>query len=244
MSIPGAKRTEVIGDCTLYLGDCLEILPHLPKVDAVVTDPPYGIGLGSDPSHRIGNRPYESFEDTPEAVASMVVPAIQQARSIAKRVVVTPGTRCAWLYPNPSELGSIYFPAGAGFSRWGFTCSQPILYYGSDPYMPKNKKPNSTECTERVEKNGHPCPKPLELTKWLVARASLAGDQIIDPFMGSGTTGVACAKLGRRFIGVEIEEKYFDIACRRIQEAYKQPDMFIERPASPVQEPLFSEAAE
>ncbi len=72
----------------------------------------------------------------------------------------------------------------------------------------------------------------------LVERASLTGDKILDPFMGSGTTGVAAVKLGRKFIGIEIEPKYFDIACRRISDASKQPDMFIERP-NPKQEAMF-----
>ena len=82
----------------------------------------------------------------------------------------------------------------------------------------------------------HPCPKPLAWMLWLVTRGSLPGHLVIDPFMGSGTTGVACVKLGRRFIGIEIYPHYFDIACRRIEDAYRQPDMFVERPPAPVQE--------
>lgn len=223
---------------TLHLGDCRDILPHLPKVDAVVTDPPYGVELGKWKSHRVGNRPYESFDDTPDNVVRSIVPVITQLRENGQRMLVTPGTRCAWAYPNPDELGAIFFPAGAGFSRWGFTCSQPILYYGKDPHPPTNKRPNSVECTENSEKNGHPCPKPAGLMRWLVHRASLSGETILDPFMGSGTTGVAAVKLGRKFIGIEIEPKYFDIACRRISEALKQPDMFIEKPKPATQEAL------
>lgn len=233
-----ANVKHIAEGVTLYLGDCRDILPTLGRVDAVVTDPPYGVNLGSDATHRIGNRPYESFEDTPDNVLNNVVPAIVQAIDVSDRAIVTPGTRCAWAYPNPDELGAIYFPAGAGFSRWGFTCSQPILFYGKDPFMPKNKKPNSVECTETVEKNGHPCPKPPKLMRWLVARASSPGQTICDPFMGSGTTGVACVQLGRKFIGIEIEPKYFDIACRRIAEATKQQDLFIEKPKPAKQEAM------
>jgi DNA modification methylase len=225
----------IIGDCTLYLGDCLEILPTLGKVDAVVTDPPYGVDLGSDPTHRIGNRPYVGFNDTPDYVQEVAVWVIERCVGHARSVVVTPGTRCAWLYPQPDELGAIYFPAGAGFSRWGFTCSQPILFYGKDPYMPRNKKPNSVACTETSEKNGHPCPKPIRLMKWLVERSTLPTDTVLDPFMGSGTTGVACAKMGRKFIGIELEPRYFDIACKRIEDAYAQPDLFVPAPEKPVQ---------
>jgi DNA modification methylase len=234
------KREVVIGDCRLLLGDCVEILPTLGRVDAVVTDPPYGVELGSDPTHRIGNRPYSGFDDTPDYVRDVAVWTIESCIGHARSVVVTPGTRCAWLYPQPDEIGAIYFPAGAGFSRWGFTCSQPILFYGKDPYMPRNKKPNSVASTEVTEKNGHPCPKPIKLMKWLVARATLPTDTVFDPFMGSGTTGVACVKLGRKFIGIEIDEGYFDIACERIRKAYAQPDMFIEtaRVPEPTQEAL------
>ena len=227
-----------IGDCTLYLGDCREILPTLGKVDAVVTDPPYGVDLGKYKSHKIGNRPYESFDDSEENVLKTIVPIIEQFRMGGQRMLVTPGTRCAWAYPNPDELGAIYFPAGAGFSRWGFTCSQPILFYGKDPHPHNNKKPNSVECTEKVEKNGHPCPKPIKLMRWLVARASLDNETVLDPFMGSGTTGVAAVNLGRKFIGIEIEPKYFDIACRRIQAALDAPDMFVEAPKPAKQEAM------
>jgi site-specific DNA-methyltransferase (adenine-specific) len=216
----------VIGNATLYLGDCLEILPTLPKVDAVITDPPYGVNLGADKSHVIGNRPYESFEDTPANIGAIVVPAIRLAATLAKRCVVTPGTRCAWMYDAPHEIGAIYFPAGAGFSRWGFTCSQPILYYGADPYMPMNKKPNSVQCTEIAERTEHPCPKPIGLMRWLVARATVPSELVLDPFMGSGSTGVAAMELGRSFIGIEIEPKYFDIACRRIEQAQAQGKLF------------------
>jgi site-specific DNA-methyltransferase (adenine-specific) len=82
----------------------------------------------------------------------------------------------------------------------------------------------------------HPSPKPVKLMEWVVS--NLDGETVVDPFCGSGTTGVACAKLGRKFIGIEIEPKYFDIACRRIEQAYAQPDMFVTPPAKPVQEAM------
>jgi len=215
-------RIETIGNATLYLGDCRDILPTLPNVDAVITDPPYGVNLGSDATHVIGNAAYESFDDTEDSIRSIIVPIIECCIAKSLRCVVTPGTRCAWFYPRPDEIGAIYFPAGAGFSRWGFTCSQPILYYGKDPYMPRNKRPNSVRCTENSEKNGHPCPKPVGLMTWLVDRCTRGQESILDPFMGSGTTGVAAANLQRTFYGIEREPKYFDIACRRIEDAQRQ----------------------
>lgn len=215
-----AFETVTIGPCTLIRGDAKCVLPHLEGVGLLCTDPPYGVELGHDPTQVIGNRPYESFDDTPESVRSVIVPLVSDAIDISRAAIITPGTRCMWMYPEPSECGAIYFPAGAGFSRWGFTCSQPILFYGPDPYH-MAKRPNSVRCTETAEKNGHPCPKPLGLMQWLVERGSLAGETVLDPFMGSGTTGVACIKTGRQFIGIEIEQKYFDIACERIRKAWK-----------------------
>ena len=208
---------------TIYHGDAAEILPKLSGIDAVITDPPYGVNLGSDATHVIGNTPYESFRDTEANVKCHIIPVVCLAMSMAKRVVVTPGTRCCFFYPYPDEIGAIYIPAGAGFSRWGFTCSQPILYYGKDPYMPRNKKPNSFTTTALADDNGHPCPKPLKWMTWLVDRCSTPNETICDPFMGSGTTLRAAKDLGRRAIGIEIEEKYCEIAARGMSQGVLWP---------------------
>jgi len=229
----------VIGDATLYLGDCLEILPTLGNVDAVVTDPPYGVGLGVIKS-AIGKTGYESYDDTRKNVKQIAIPAVEICRKLADRVLVTPGSAALLDYPEPANLGCIYFPSGAGRNSWGFTCSQPLLFYGTDPFLERGlgARADSFYCTETSEKNGHPCPKPIGLMKRLVTRVSFIGHTILDPFMGSGTTGVACAKLGRKFIGIEIEPTYFDIACKRIEQAYAQHDLFIEPPAKVTQEIL------
>jgi site-specific DNA-methyltransferase (adenine-specific) len=219
----------IIGDATLYLGDCREILPTLGRVDAVVTDPPYGVGVD-----------YESFDDSQENLAALAAEWLPLAIETAKRVVFTPGIKSLFLYPRPDHTGAIYYPAGNGANCWGFTCWQPVLYYGKCPYLANGKgsRPDSFHAFDGAEKNGHPCPKPIGQMLKLVERATLPGETVLDPFMGSGTTGVACAKLGRKFIGIEIEPKYFDIACRRIEQAYAQPDMFVTPPAKPVQEAL------
>ncbi len=204
-----------IGNCELWHGDCREVLPLLPPVDLVLTDPPYGVGLE-----------YESFSDTEDAATEIGVFAVEWGIANSKRCVVTPGTRIAFNYPKPTEIGCLYFPAGAGMSRWGFTCFQPILFYGKDPDPPTRKRPNSRSSTEISEKNGHPCPKPAKMMLWLVDRASVIGESVLDPFMGSGSTAIACINLGRSFVGIERERKYFDIACRRIEQAYAQPRLF------------------
>ena len=225
-----SARKEVIGDATLYLGDCLEILPTLPKVDAVITDPPYGVNFKGSATRWTGKDGvgYLSFEDTPENVAAVCVPAIEIARKIAPRVCLTPGSRNARLYPPPDGEGVIWYPSGANMGPWGFITHQPIYYYGKCPYLASGRgsMPTGFQSTEPSEKNGHPCPKPVGQMVWLVNRASVRGDVVADPFMGSGSTGVACLKADRKFIGIEIEPKYFDIACRRIEDAQRQVRMF------------------
>jgi site-specific DNA-methyltransferase (adenine-specific)/modification methylase len=224
-------RVEHIGRATLYLGDCRDILPTLPKVDAVVTDPPYGVSYeGSTTKHSTkSGEGYASFSDTPEEVAAVCVPAVRLAVALARSAIVTPGLACCHLYDVPRAQGCIFYPSGANAGPWGFICSQPLYYYGADPYLAKQmgSRPNGFMTTERAEENGHPCPKPLGQTKWMVNRASFEGETVLDPFMGSGTTGVAAVQMGRNFIGIEVEPKYFDIACKRIDDAQRQGDMFI-----------------
>ena len=226
------KRKEVIGNATLYLGDCIEILPHLPKVDAVITDPPYGVNLGN---HRGANdrRPnvlqkngYESYDDTPENFSSVVAPAIRDALAIAKRGAVFMAGKSIWMLPQADAIGGIYLPSAMGRNSWGFASFQHCLFYGSAPDLNLGAKATAIYSTETAVKNGHPCPKPLGWMIWVTTLASRKDESILDPFMGSGTTGVACMNLGRKFIGIEIEPQYFDIACERIENAQRQGRIF------------------
>ena len=220
----------VIGNATLYLGDCLEILPTLPKVDAVVTDPPYGVNYaGSATRHSTKDGvSYASFEDTPERIQTEIVPRVMAFIGIATRGALTPGIRNARLYPAPTAEGVIWYPSGANRGPWGFITHQPIYYYGKCPYLAtgRGSMPTGFATTEPAEKNGHPCPKPIGQMTWILNRASNEGEVVCDPFMGSGTTGVACMNLGRKFIGIEIEPKYFEIACERIKAAQDQLRLF------------------
>lgn len=237
-------REEIIGDCRLILGDCREVLPTLGKVDAVVTDPPYGVMLGEmghGDERRKNQQSYSQFSDTPDYVKEIVIPAIEQCISIANCCLVTCGNRHMQSYPKWDDFGVWWNPAGTSRGKWGFQLAvTPILYYGKDPRAGKNQYASSlTGHFDRSETIDHPCPKPLPFMKWLVRKASLETQVVLDPFMGSGTTGVACVKLGRKFIGIEIDEGYFNIACDRIRKAYAQPDMFISPPApKPVQDAL------
>ena len=227
-------RIEQIGDATLYHGDCLEILPTLPKVDAVITDPPYGLNYG-----------YKSYVDTPENLASLVAEFVPLVRSRATRVVVFPGVHNVQKYPQAEWLLSWSWRSTSHFGRLGYSMWQPALFYGTD--LPQFGNVNGLTKTDSVhfaDGNGigflaegpredHPCPKPEKLMRWLVQRFCEADGCVLDPFAGSGTTGVACAQLGRKFIGIEIDLKYFDIACRRIDDAYRQAPLF---PANPVRD--------
>ena len=203
---------------TIYHGDCREVLASL-AADVVVTDPPYGVGLLARSSKR-GVRPgrYASYEDTPGNVSSVVIPTVETLIDLFGRVVITPGLRAMWLYPKPTDVGVIWSAAGAGMTSWGFNCSQPILYYGKDPYLARGlgSRPNGMAWNNATEENGHPCPKPLPVMKWLVARACFPGETVLDPFMGSGTTLRAAKDLGRHSIGIEIEEAYCEIAAKRL----------------------------
>jgi site-specific DNA-methyltransferase (adenine-specific) len=226
-------RVETIGDATLYLGDCLEILPTLPQVSAVVTDPPYGVNLGNHgaaldgrKSHVLVKAGYESYEDTPENFAGTIVPAIKQAIALADRAAIFCVAPNCWLLPAPDQIGGVYVPAAQGRSKWGFKSFSPLLLYGSAPNLNLGAKATAWRSVAAGDVNGHPCPKPIYWMVNVVDLCAPKGGVVLDPFMGSGTTGVACAQLGRKFIGIEIEPKYFDIACERIDNAYRQQRMF------------------
>ena len=191
----------------IFHGDCRDILPHLPKVDLVLTDPPYGIGIE-----------YGSICDTPEQI-ELYAQIILECRGLATVVSLTPGVTNMAYYERPTWVLCWFNRAGAGMNAWGFSCWQPILVYGKDPYLGAGlgARPDYIEWCEVSEKNGHPCPKPLGFVKQWMARVSLSGS-IIDPFMGSGTTLRAAKDLGRQCIGIEIEEKYCELAVKRLNQ--------------------------
>lgn len=234
-------REEIIGDCRLILGDCRDILPTLGPVDAVVTDPPYGVELGSTAGsgdgHGLKLAAYRSFADTYEEFISDIVPAINLALDLAQRGAVFTGQHIHE-QRKPDAIGGVFCPAASGRHCWGFKSFLPVLFYGTAPDIHKGSKATAISSGETVNRDeiGHPVPKPLGWMKWAVGLASRAGETILDPFMGSGTTGVACALTDRSFIGIEREPSYFDIACRRIEESYRQPRLFAEPEPKPKQE--------
>jgi DNA modification methylase len=215
--IPAARRVEVIGDCELILGDCLEVMPHLEKVDAVVTDPPYGLGKKMQggtwavkSSHYADMHVWDlvANQEWLDHIASLGVPSIVWGGHYFE----VPASRCwlSWCKPD--------FPTMADMEFAWTNLDKPAKRFVS------SRTPDGTK--------QHPTQKPVSLMEWCLGFLPDART-ILDPFMGSGTTGVACVKLGRRFIGIELDEGYFNIACERIRKAYAQPDLFIEQPKSP-----------
>jgi len=201
-------------DVKLYLGDCLEVMKGFPdkSVDAVITDPPYGV-----------NVEYGCFEDTKENLSALITQFMPEITRLSERSLITCGNGNQYLYPQPDWTLCWHIPAGNGYNKWGFTTWQPILAYGKS-YRPKGRAyPDSFVMSPTSDKNGHPCPKPDKLMRAIIERYTNEGDTILDPFMGSGTTGVACVQTGRNFIGIEISEEYFRIAEKRIADAQMQP---------------------
>ena len=240
-------RVERIGDATLYLGDCREILPTLGAVDAVVTDPPYGIGLAQKTSDFRGSKFFDNgasleasikYQDDADYVKGLITGIVADAIERYGRAIIFCGPRMLREYPQAATVGCVFSASGAGRTSWGFQCCHPILFYGKDPFLADGlgSRPNSfSDIQPNRETIDHPCPKPVKWMEGAVWRGSRVGETVLDPFMGSGTTGVACARLNRKFIGIEIEPTYFDIACRRIEEAQRQKDLFIHatEPAQP-----------
>lgn len=215
---------------TLYCADCLTVLPTLGKVDCVITDPPWGIGAGSGTtSLERGKALYQTdtFDDCEEYVSRVCVTAFAAALELAGgRGLLASGVKCMWLYPRPRAVGGFYQPAAVGMSPWGFAGFNPVLFYGKDPRDGKGQSSVMTTLTARPSTDGHPCAKPDKAMDWMVNKGALAGETILDPFMGSGTTGVAALRHGCNFIGIEIEPKYFEIAKRRIQAEAAQGKLF------------------
>ena len=219
-------RIETIGNATLYLGDCRDILPTLPKVDAVITDPPYGIlnlaGEGSTPAvrksprqqgsgslkNRLLNRADVRWDIAPDADTLSLVMAAAPIKIIwGGNYFPLPPTRAVlcWDKDQPWE-----------------NFSQIELAWTNLPRPAAIFRESATRGTPGKE---HPTQKPLSLMRWCVALAK-GCESIVDPFMGSGTTGVAAVEAGRTFIGCEIDPAYFEIACRRIEDAQRQKRIF------------------
>jgi site-specific DNA-methyltransferase (adenine-specific) len=207
-------RKEVIGAATLYLGDCLTILPVLPVADAMITDPPYGIADkwvgGFNEGHGWKKAESEATVRNVWDTKPLDEAAVSVLRAAGKDLIIwggnyfpLPPSRC-WLVWNKPERG---------FSL----AEAELAWTNKDAVVRVFDGPRSDQ--GRV----HPTQKPISLMRWCVARTA---GVVLDPFMGSGTTGVACMELQRPFVGIEVHAPYFDIACERIENAQRQERLF------------------
>jgi site-specific DNA-methyltransferase (adenine-specific)/modification methylase len=227
------KKDVTIGDCRLILGDCLEVMLLLGKVDAVVTDPPYGIGEGNVKGQSRGKmaapRQYAGSDGWDETPASLR--HIETMRAASTNQIIFGGnyfeglgpTSCWLIWDKQNgdndfadcELAWTNLPKAVRRIYWRW---HGMIRKGNDV-------------------REHPTQKPVGVMEWCINHLPDNAQIILDPFMGSGTTLVACAKLGRKGIGIELDPEYFEIACERVQKAYDQPDLFVEPPKlAPTQE--------
>lgn len=210
--------TVTIGGATLYRGDCMEVLPTLGRFDSVITDPPYG--LAEKLQGGTWGKVFEGIYKDWDAIAPSDL--VEASLKLADKAIIwggnyfaLPPSRCwlAWIKRDAvrtmagCELAWTNFDANAKFFDW-------------------------TIAATNAERVAHPTQKPLALMRWCIEQAGNP-QTILDPFMGSGTTGVAAIQLGRTFTGIEREAKYFDIACKRIEQAYAQGQLF--EPVQPKQ---------
>lgn len=253
----GIIREEQIGPHRLILGDCREVLPGLGKVDAVVTDPPFSVSVaGSKSKGPKGTRRLNFFDgdDDWAAMTATVADAVHGAISLSPRNVV--------VWCGHRQIGAIVAALeGAGYATrplcWKKTCPPPsapgsgftsafeMAVYGfiaGRQWNGGQYEHNIFEADSyrfgQPGKVAHPTQKPLSLIEWNVHLLSDEGDRVLDCFMGSGTTLVACQRLGRVGIGIEIDPGYFDIACRRVEAEMRQPRFDLPQPVQAKQETL------
>jgi DNA modification methylase len=222
----------IIGDCQLYLGDCALILPTLPKVDAVITDPPYGIGEAAGKNKTRTNlaaaKDYGTDEWDNKPIDSELMVALVGAGDTAiifgGNFYSMPAAPC-WLIWDKENTGDF---ADAEMAWTNLPKAVRLIRYRWNGMLRANNE----------QRGDHPTQKPIGVMRWCIEQAGNP-QTILDPFMGSGTTGVAAVQMGRSFIGIEREPKYFDIACKRIEQAYAQGDFFVAPPkAKQLQESL------
>ena len=216
-----------IGNCTLYHGDCREVLPLLPPVDLVLTDPPYGIGADARAHQNSGNvqghgnrrvaaRTYEKTEWDNETPPRWLM---ELMREKGRHQIIFGGN----YYDLPPTTCILVWDKKNGTNNFA-DCE---LAWTNLPMAVRKIEHlwNGFAREGNEERHDHPTQKPLRVIEWAISQAPNP-TTVCDPFMGSGTTGVACARMGLQFVGIERERKYFDIACRRIEQAYAQPRLF------------------
>ena len=220
MSAQNEIRVEKIGLATLYLADCMDVLPTLPRVDAVITDPPYGMSFQSN--HRAEKHLKIANDDTADLAAFVIKWAIERSRHSVYAFgrwdnladYPKPKSLITWVKNNWS-MGDLQHEHARQ--------TEVAFFYPCADHVWPVARPTDVVSWPRTNNDFHPTEKPVGLMTKFVEWTQ---GTILDPFMGSGTTGVAAVQMGRRFIGIEREPKYFEIACRRIEDAQRVQDMF------------------
>ena len=216
----------LIGNATLYLGDCMDILPTLDKVDAVITDPPYGMSFQSN--YRIEKHMKIANDNSAELAYVVIEWCMQNAR----HSIYAFGRGDNLLdYPKPKSLITWVknnWSMGDLNHEHARQTEVAFFYAMQNHFFPKGRPTDVVEFP-RTQNNFHPTEKPVGLMQRFV---EWTDGVILDPFMGSGTTGVAAIQMGRKFIGIEREQKYFDIACKRIEQAAAQGQLFNDEPVT------------
>lgn len=231
-------RTEIIGNCTLYHGDAYEIVPTLTKVDLILTDPPYVLS-DSPPGDSHYGMSLSKFEDNSyhSLTSGFDFSIFDQLKKICQPFNM-------FCFCSNRQISSLmaYHEAkkrNTTLLIWHKTNAVPFangVWRGDIEYIVHAKDSGATFNGDARQKKkvsqypivhdlDHPTVKPLSLIKKYLHIGSYNGDNIIDPFMGSGKTLIACAHMQRKGIGIEKEEKYFDLACCRVEESYRQADM-------------------
>jgi site-specific DNA-methyltransferase (adenine-specific) len=209
-------RTEIIGDATLYCGDCRDILPTLGTVDAVVTDPPYGLGkdIANDRPTEADPLVQEVFATLKRVCSGNILAFWAPQRIAVGMAIFKPKRVMVW-----NKTFALYAPHNVGYRY------ELIFWVSGRAAM--RKRGDVFEAfpiafKAQGESVGHPTQKPIQLMSEMLLDFTRPNDCVLDPFMGSGSTGVACLGMGRSFVGIEAEPRYFEIACRRIEAAQKQ----------------------
>jgi site-specific DNA-methyltransferase (adenine-specific) len=209
-------RVERIGDATLYLGDCREIIPTLPDIDVVVTDPPFGMSFRSN----FRSESYDKIanDDTTDLLLIACKIPVRHSRYVF----------CRWdnLYDAPKPKSMVTWVK----NNWSMgdlehehaRQTEVLLFYPGHSHNFPRSRPTDVINAPRTGNCNHPTEKPVQLMRAILEWTS---GGVLDPFMGSGSTGVAALSIGRKFTGIEIDPKYFEIACRRMEETSRQGDL-------------------
>jgi site-specific DNA-methyltransferase (adenine-specific) len=225
----------IIGDCTLYCADCMDILPTLGKVDAVVTDPPYGISLDckNEASGGVGRQSFDAIDGDDKLFDASPLLSYDDV------ILFGCNNYCNTI---PAMLGQWYFWDKTLQNNGCRIAEGEFLWHkqGTKPRAFRHLWSGAYRASESGERSQHPSQKPIELMLWCLDKTK--AQTILDPFMGSGTTGVACVRTGRKFIGIEKEPRYFEIACKRIKAEYERTALFEPVPTVEQAE-LFSETS-